>query len=86
MFPPFYTAHCQHFSQLLKEGARGPFLSTVSSCHSSSSLFSTAFFQTQEALQLRDAIVIRSETDILSDFPTTGMVLPHINLFQQDDV
>ncbi len=25
VFPAFYAAHCRHFSQLLKEGARGPF-------------------------------------------------------------
>ncbi len=86
VFPAFYAAHCRHFSQVIKEGARGPFLSTVSSGQSSSSLFSAAFFQTQEAFQLRDAIVISSDTDIPTDFPTTGMVLPQLTLFQQSDV
>ncbi len=86
VFPAFYAAHCRHFSQHLKESVRGPFLSPVSSGQSSSSLFSAAFFQTQEAFQLRDAIVIRSETDIPSDFTSTGIVLPHLNLFQHADV
>ena len=86
VFPAFYAAHCRHFSQLIKEGARGPFLSIVPSGQPSSSLFSAAFFQTQEAFQLRDAFVISSDADIPTDFPTTGMVLPPLSIFQQSDV
>ncbi len=85
VLPALYAAHCQHFSQLIQEGARGPFLSTVSSGQSSSSLFSAAFFQTHAAFQLRDAIYSFQER-YSARFSSTGMVLPHLNLFQQVDV